>query len=97
MTSPEISTDSIVVRNADILFSKVDNEMLAISVESGYCYSLNDTAGKIWMLLEAPVSVSELSARLCKDYTVDEQTCLQGTLELLQDLQKDELVRVTYA
>lgn len=94
MTSPEISADSIVVRNADILFSRVDNELLAINVESGFCYSLNDTAGRIWALLEAPVFVGELSARLCKDYAVDEETCLQDTLELLRELHKDELVRL---
>lgn len=92
--SSSINNDSIVIRNADILFSQVDSEMLAINVESGYCYSLNDTAGKIWALLEEPVSVAELAARLRKGYVVDEQTCLQDTLELLRDLEKDGLVKI---
>ena len=97
MISQNIHVESVVVRNADILFSKVDNELLAINVESGYCYSLNDTAGKIWAMIDAPISVAALSSRLCKEFSVDEETCLQDALELLRDLQKNGLVKVNDA
>ena len=94
MESTRIHSGSIVQRARNILFSKLDDEMLAVDGEGGYCYSLNKSAGRVWELLAAPISVESVCELLCKDFDVDHETCERDVIELLQHLCEDGLVSV---
>ncbi len=93
-TITKIHADSIVIRTAEVLFSRLDDEMLAIDAQAGYCYSLNETAGRVWDLISYPASVREICSQLCQDYNVDENTCLNELLTLLQGLLATGLIQV---
>ena len=64
----------------------LDDELLGIDSQAGYCYSLNETAGRVWELIAEPMTVSEICSRLRKEFAVDEQTCKRETISLLQQL-----------
>ena len=89
-----VTPQSIVRRGRDIPFSELDDELLAIDAQAGYCYSLNESAGRVWSLISAPIEVSEICARLRLEYVVDEATCLEEVLGLLQGLAEAGLVQV---
>ena len=89
-----VTPESIVRRGRDIPFSELDDEFLAIDAQAGYCYSLNELAGRVWTLISAPIKVSEICAQLRREYAVDEATCLKEVSGLLQGLCDACLVQV---
>lgn len=88
---------TVVRRAREVLFSQLDDELLAIDANAGYCYSLTGPAGKIWELIAAPITLDDLCAALRRRYAVDEQTCLADVSELLLDLRRAGLVEVENA
>lgn len=89
----KINSASIVKRGKEVLFSQLDDELLAIDAQVGYCYSLNETAGRVWELISASMPVSAVCAQLRQEFAVDEATCLRETLALLQALCDAELAQ----
>jgi hypothetical protein len=90
----KIESTTIVRRGKDIPFSQLDDELLAIDAQAGYCYSLNETAGRVWDLLATPISLDAICAQLRREYAVDEQTCRREVTTLLQGLCDAGLVQV---
>jgi len=91
----KIDFASIVKRGKDVPFSQLGDELLAIDAQAGYCYSLNETAGKVWELIATPMPVSAVCAQLRREFAVDEATCLREVLALLQEMAAAGLVQVT--
>jgi PqqD family protein of HPr-rel-A system len=94
MKSKQIHPDAIVSRAVDILFSQVDDELLAVDEQAGYFYMMNESARRVWELIEEPMSVNAVCARLCQEFTVDEATCLREVLQVLHNLHEAGLVQV---
>lgn len=91
---PSITAATTVRRAAEFTFSELDGELFAIDAAAGYCYSLNESAGAVWSLIDAPTTVGALCARLREEYAVDEATCLSEVGALLVGLQTAGLVTV---
>ena len=89
-----LSVDDHVSRVADVLFSAVDEELLAIDAATNSLFSLNPTAGRVWELIEAPVRIGDVCASMCREFAVDEATCLRDVLELLERLHSAGIVTV---
>jgi len=85
---------TVVQRVPHIVFSRLDDEWLAIDSESGYCYNLNEVAGRVWELIASPTALSSVCHTLYPHYTVDEATCQRDVLELSQQLLDYGLVTV---
>lgn len=94
MPTVTLEPASIIQRGKDIPFSQLDDELLAIDSQAGYCYSLNETAGRVWDLIASPTSVSEVCAQLQKEYAVEEAVCEQEVIKLLEGLCDAGLVQV---
>jgi|ERR1039457_5042903 hypothetical protein len=94
MKSAKIKPDTIVSRAVDLPFTRLDEEMLAIDEKAGYFYSLNESAARVWELLDKPIPVSAVCNRLCEEYAVDEKSCLKDLLPLLQSLHDVGLLKV---
>lgn len=97
MKTMQMHSGSIVSRTADILFTKLDDDMLALDEQREYCYALNESAGRVWELIGTPTSVSAICVRLCQEFAVDEETCVREVLQLLQGLHEAGLVQVNDA
>jgi hypothetical protein len=92
-TDSRIESTTTIQRGKDIPFSQLDDELLAIDSQAGYCYSLNETAGRVWDLIAAPTPVSEVCAQLRQEYVVDEETCQREVVAVLQGLCEAGLVQ----
>lgn len=97
MKSEGITIDSVVCRMSDVVFTRLDDELLAIDSQAGYCYSMNETAGRIWDLISVPVAVGDLCSHLRAEFTVDEQQCRFEILDLLKGLLDSGLIQVVDA
>jgi len=91
-----IHSGSIVQRAKEVLFSRLDDELLAIDAQAGFCYAMNDTAGRVWDLIATPTPVDAVCARLREEYAVDEATCLGEVIALLQEWCEAGLIEVSH-
>ena len=93
MTNSETSGPVTVWRRSkEIVFQQMDDELLAVDAQAGQCYSLNESAGRVWSLIETPASLATICAQLCTEYNVDEQTCMNEVGAVLQGLRTAGLV-----
>jgi hypothetical protein len=89
-----LEKQAIVKRAKDIPFSLLDDELLAIDSQAGYCYSLNETAGRVWDLIVSPLSIDAVCTQLRSEYAVDDATCLHEVTVLIRALHEAELVEI---
>ena len=89
-----IGLDTVVTRSEELISSDLDGETALMSVQSGKYYSLDEIGSRIWTLIERPRSVSELCDILLNEFNVDREQCAQDVLAFLNQLAKDNLVRV---
>ena len=85
-------TDLVAHRLPGLMEAQVDGDLVALHIENGTYYSFNETAARIWALLDRPKSVSELCTTLAAEFEVDPQACASEVLLLLRDLERDRLV-----
>ena len=90
----QVAVDTIVQRVEHVVFSRLDDELLAIDVQEGYVYCLNESAGRVWDEIQGPMAVTDVCARLMGDYAIDEPTCQRDVLAVLQGLCDAGLVDV---
>jgi PqqD family protein of HPr-rel-A system len=94
MNNEPLSPTSRVRRRPDVLFTPINDEVLALDETSGHCYSLNEVAGQLWQWIETPRPIDELCARLQEEYEVDPERCVQEVQAVLEGLRKVGLVEV---
>ena len=94
MKPDDLHAKSVVCRAKEVLFSRLDDELLAIDSQAGYCYSLNETAGMVWDLIAEPMRIRDICTRLGEHFRVDEAECLADVIELLQGLYHADLVKI---
>jgi len=92
-----IPLDTLFRRDKDIPFRRLDDELLAIDAEASFCYSLNETAGRVWEMLQTPITLQALCTQLRREYAVDEPTCRAEVTALLNQLCEAGLARIEYA
>lgn len=88
-----IARDTRLSRSANVLYAQVSgDEGVMLSVEQGYYYGLNAVAARICELLETPMTVAELSARLSEEFEVDPQTAESQVLAFANTLAANGIV-----
>lgn len=86
--------DLVAHRLPGLVEAEVDGDLVALHIENGTYYSFNETAARIWTMLDRPKSVSALCATLSVEFDVDAHACAREVLALLRDLEKDGLVNL---
>lgn len=76
----------------EILHSRIDDEVVLMSIEADSYFGLDPIASRIWELLEQPLDLDELVAKLMEEYEVDADTCRQDAQALLEDMQGRGLI-----
>ena len=91
---PSLSSASVVARSNGFIEAAIDNEVVALNIEQGSCYGLNQVGSRIWGLLEKPVCIGDLCATLVTEYKVDTNVCKQQVLDLLEELHDEGMIEV---
>lgn len=85
-------TDLMVRKADDLLTTRVDGEIIGMSIDRGVCYGFNAVATRTWDLLVEPHSLDSLCARLVEEFEIDEPTCREQTAAFLEDLRREGLI-----
>lgn len=82
------------VRRADLVETEIDGEVVMMSLERGNCYGLDNSAARIWKLLETPMSVAKLCEALSREYAVEPEHCQAEVLTFLEQLRQENLIQI---
>jgi hypothetical protein len=72
--------------------SKIDNEIVMMSIENGEYYGLDEVGSRIWELIAKPIVVEELIIALLDEFEVERQDCEKETFEFLEELNSKNLL-----
>lgn len=81
-------------RNPDIIFNKIEDEVVMLSFEKGEYYGLDKTGSVIWTLLEKEMTFQELIESILLFFEITEEQCEKDTLEFLYDLHSRKLLLI---
>ena len=87
-----LSPDSIVRKNEDIFTGMIDNELVAMNIQNGKYYHLNETGAQIFALLEEPRSIAEICRELEGSFSVEGGQCLRDVTDFIREMAGFDLV-----
>jgi hypothetical protein len=85
---------SVVSRGHNMICTEVDDVVVILDIESGKFFQLNRTASQVWNLLEQPIPMPDLCARLEQDFAVNSQTCAEDVSAFITELAGSGLINV---
>ena len=91
----DITLQSLVTRNDEIVAGKIEDKLAAMSIETGKYYMLNTTGGRIWELLDEPRTVAELCAALTTEFKITPEACRKEAIDFLAQLALRKIVVIS--
>ena len=80
--------------NPNVIFRRLDNEIVLFHLGSDRFYELNGTAARFWELLHEGHDIDQIRAQLLLEFTVDPFE-LEGEAEaLLNSLRQEDLITI---
>jgi hypothetical protein len=89
---PLQSSTTVVACRDGFVEAEIDGEILALSIEQGTCYGMNQVGSRIWNLLVKPMRICDLCAALLAAYRVDPDVCERQVLDLLEELRAEGMI-----
>ena len=89
-----LTLNSIVQRTPEVIAAEADQDLIMVSVATGYYYGVSDVAREIWDAIEHPKRVSDLVSGLMARYKVTASLCEEQTLSFLEALLEEGLLQV---
>ena len=93
MPAEPIDPSQKLVRSQELLEADVNGEIVALHIDKGQCYGMNEVASRVWALLAEPVSLDQICETLTQEYEIDQATCAAEVGELVGELKSEGLVR----
>lgn len=81
------------VRNADLFFNKIDDEIILMHPDTGNYFVFNAVASHIWELLSEPRSIQDVTQELLVAYEVEPSLCESETRQYFQDLHEKSFIQ----
>lgn len=89
-----LNDTDVAIRAANNVAAQVGEDVVLLDMDSGSYHQLNVSGASIWEMMDAPIAVSELCARLAARFDVDPVTCRMAVSQFLQQMQAKGLVRI---
>lgn len=69
-------TNAKLIKCKDLLVEQtVKDGIVALQIENGRCYGFNETAARIWTLIDAEQSINQLCNTLNQEFEIDPEKC----------------------
>ena len=94
MPATDIDDTVMISRHVDMIAADVGEEAVILDIQSGYFFQLNQTAARIWTLLESQTSAGALCAKMAESYSVDPATCRGDVIGFIADMRDRGLVDI---
>lgn len=90
-----LSAATLVQRCSGVIEAEIDNEVVALNIESGNCYGLNKTGSRIWQLIANPTRIADICSTLTAEFEIEPESCERDVIGLLEELRSENLVTLT--
>jgi hypothetical protein len=94
IVSDLISLETVFIRRGDLVETEIDGEVVMMSLSRGNCYGLDNSAARIWKLLQSPTSAAALCGTLSREYDVEPENCRREVLTFLDQLRQENLIEI---
>lgn len=88
------STNSVVVRDSEPIFTTIDNEVVMMSPRQQAYFGLGTVGSEIWNAIEKPRRVSDICVVLQQEFEVNPDVCRREVLAFINDLLERGLARI---
>jgi hypothetical protein len=82
------------IQNAEIIQSKIGEEVVMLDMESGFYFGLNSVASIIWGKMKDGITFEVLCNQLMEQFDVESSLCEADTQELIDQLLEKKIIRV---
>ncbi len=89
-----VNLDSVVEVKPGLVTAPMDDKLVMLDLAKGKYYGMDDIATAIWTAMANPVRVDDLCTHLMSRFDVDEETCRADTLDFLNQLHDEGLLKV---
>jgi len=83
---------SLPQRNPDVLFRRLDDEMVLVHMKTNEIYALNPTGARFWELFAEGLPRERIEERLLAEFEVEHAQLTAEIDALLADLERHDLV-----
>jgi hypothetical protein len=73
-------------RDSGLPFQRLEEDTIVVDPKRREVHLLNETAARVWELLESPLTLDELVAALTEEYDASEDEVRASTSELVAEL-----------
>ncbi len=95
--SAEVPADATFCVSDRVLCRRVGDEVLLLHLSSGVYHVLNETAARVWALLENGDRIATIAATIASEYDVDPESAAVDAQRLVASLLEENLIRATVA
>jgi Coenzyme PQQ synthesis protein D (PqqD) len=89
-----LTLNSIIQRSPEVIAAEADQDLVMVSIATGYYYGVSDVAREIWDAIGSPKRISDLVDDLTANYEIDSSSCEEQTLSFLNALLDEGLLQV---
>lgn len=79
-------------RSNEALFATVGADVVALNVQNGRAYGMENVTVAVWNLLAEPLSVESICERLIEEYDVEPDVCRLQIEQLMDQLSNEGLI-----
>lgn len=90
----EIANHQLVSQIQGNIVSDMDGEKVMLSIHNGKYFNLGEVGGKIWDLMEEPISVPDIVQTLLDQFNVDQTECYEHVTKFLSQLSEQGLIKI---
>lgn len=88
-----IANEYTIIKNHELLETNLEQEMVMMSVSAGKYYSLNQTAAKIWQLIDDFPNSKNLLAQLQSLYKVEPERLKLELIRILNQFESQKMIK----
>jgi Coenzyme PQQ synthesis protein D (PqqD) len=90
-----VTDDVRYARNTEILTGQSGADTFMMHAETGLYFALNETASRVWQILDQPRTQADIVSALVAEYRVDAARCQAEIGPFLADLVARDVLRTT--
>lgn len=90
----QITPDSTISRNPDILANEIGSETVMMSIQQGKYFGMNKTGSYIWKQLAEPITFGELCDKIVGDFNMSKAQCENEVTPFVIDMCKEQIINI---
>lgn len=90
----EITDSSIIQRKNNLLYSEIQDEIVALNIDTSEYIGFNAVGSRIWSIIEQPIGFAELLNSIVQEFDVNSEQARTDAMHFLQKLDDKKLISI---